>query len=609
MLKRFKHRKPKVYISLGIYVLLIAVIIFESCLDSSLSGSHSNLLANFYAFFINLFSGPQAVEVIKPSTVDLFDDTTVLGQGDDGYSNIVIGTTSRIRLEVNYPGKKNADDSFDVSYGFDYTVGNQDHYDIKNVSYNPVDTNKYNLVFYLVATEKGDDIYKFKVTFAEKISYEYSFHIVDIATPTDFEAKIEKENLKIGETTRVLTKLNGDSRGNWFLNRYYDISKISRSSSNPAVATIDNDGIIHALSNGTATITYGSKTFDISVSNEHITIPVTNSIALTKDPNSNENLHLLDYDYIFGTKNYETGEKYNPNEYSVLVYSSFSDDTLEDKSVSWSLDSDMKGKISPYKYDELGFPVYRDDLGRECIRVSGYREEGNLTLNCVSNVDNTITSSLVLNITEAYATSMEVNVTDGLEIMLGEQKTISASFNPVNTFNSAINVTCSTPAAVTITGNDSSLVTIKAVKEGNYTLTIKSLSNESLTKQVQIKITAKQVINEKNFDDFASFMRKAAGHMGLFLVTAISGFIFFYFFFEDSKHRFLFAVLFTLGAGIILAGLSEFIQYFVPSRSGEFADVGIDTIGTVIGIGLSSAVTALILWIKKKKEEKNKKEE
>ena len=151
MLKRFKHRKPKVYISLGIYVLLIFVIIFESCLNSSLSGTHSDFLASFYAFFINLFNGPQAVEVIKPADVSLFDDTTVLGQDEDGYSNIVIGTTSRIRLEVNYPAKKNPDDSFDVAYGFDYTVGNHDHYDIKNVSYNLVDTNKYNLVFYLVA--------------------------------------------------------------------------------------------------------------------------------------------------------------------------------------------------------------------------------------------------------------------------------------------------------------------------------------------------------------------------------------------------------------------------------------------------------------------------
>ena len=193
--------------------------------------------------------------------------------------------------------------------------------------------------------------------------------------------------------------------------------------------------------------------------------------------------------------------------------------------------------------------------------------------------------------------------------MLGDQKTINASFSPVNTFNSAINVSCSTPIAVAITGNNSSLVTIKALKEGNYTLTIKSLSNDSLVKTINFKISAKQVINEKNFGDFASFMRKAAGHMGLFLVTAISGFVFFYFFLEDSKHRFLLAVLLTLGVGVLLAGISEFIQYFVPSRSGEIADVGIDTIGTVLGIGLSSLVTAIILWIKKKKENKNKKEE
>ena len=609
-LGRFKHRKPKVYISFGIYVLLIALIIFESCLDSSASGARSNLFAQISAFFVNLFNGPQAVEVIKPNKVKLLSDTTVLGQDDLGVSNIVIGTTSRVILELNYPVKKNKDDSYVQTFDMSYTVGHQDHYDIKNISFQKGSTsNKFNFVFYVVALDKGDDLYQFNVKFAEldKVTYTYSFHIVDVATPTDFEAKLEKETLKIGETTRVLTKLNGDSRGNWFLNRYYDISTISRSSSDPSVATIDENGVVHALSNGTTTIHYGNKELSLTVTNQSINKPVTNSISLQKDPSSNENLHLLDYDYVFATKNYITNEKYDPNEYSVLVYSNFENTSLEDKSVSWSLDSDMKGKISPYEYDSQGYPIYHDDLGNECVRVSGYREEGSLTLTCTSNVDSSITASISLAIVEAHATAMEVkNIENNFEIMLGDQKIISAKFDPENTFDSAITVTCSDAEAVKISGSGTSSVTIKANKEGSYTLTVTSVSNTLLTETFNFKVVAKKVVNKENFTDFASFMRKFAGHMGLFLVTSIAGFVFFYTFIEDKEKKLLLATGLTLGVGLLVAGLSELIQLLVPTRSGLIRDVGIDFLGATIGVLLCVAVwfiTKLIKSAKTKKEQ------
>jgi len=594
----FKKRKPRVYVSFGIYMLLIVLIIFESCLNSSLSGARSDFFAKISAFFVNLFNGPQVVEVIKPSEVNLDSDTTVLGQGSDGYSNIVIGTTSRIILNVDYPNKKHEDDTFDRTFKFTPTIGEESHYEIKNISYiQNTEVNKYRLIFFLVAKEKGSDLYTFNISFAETINYDYSFHIVDIATPTDFEAKVEKSTLKIGESTRVLTKLNGDSRGNWFLSRYYDISKISRSSSNPAVATIDEEGVIHALSNGNTTISYGEKSFDISVTNEHIVIPSGNVLSIDKDTSSNDNLHLLDYDYVFN------GED-QPNDYSVLVYSSFSDSSLEDKTVSWSLNSSLKAKLSPFKYDEEGFPVYKDDSNRECIRVSGYREEGVVTLTCKSNADALLSKTLDINIAEAFATSMEVNLEEGFEMMLGDQKIVKATFAPKNTNNTSINITCSDPAAIELSNNNSSSVTFKANKIGNFSITVKSLSNESLTKTINFKIKAKQVINENNFNSFASFMRKFAGHMGLFFVTSIAGFVFFYLFLEKNSHRLLFSIVFTLGAGLFIAGLSELIQYFVPSRSGMIRDVGIDFLGVVLATAICAGIYFIIKAIKKAKNKK-----
>ena len=49
-------------------------------------------------------------------------------------------------------------------------------------------------------------------------------------------------------------------------------------------------------------------------------------------------------------------------------------------------------------------------------------------------------------------------------------------------------------------------------------------------------------------------------------------------------------VIKTIGLGMLIACLDEFIQRFSPGRSSQFSDVVIDTIGVVIGILLVKLV-------------------
>ena len=49
-------------------------------------------------------------------------------------------------------------------------------------------------------------------------------------------------------------------------------------------------------------------------------------------------------------------------------------------------------------------------------------------------------------------------------------------------------------------------------------------------------------------------------------------------------------VIKTIGLGMLIASLDEFIQRFSPGRSSQFSDVVIDTIGVVIGILLVKLV-------------------
>ena len=43
-------------------------------------------------------------------------------------------------------------------------------------------------------------------------------------------------------------------------------------------------------------------------------------------------------------------------------------------------------------------------------------------------------------------------------------------------------------------------------------------------------------------------------------------------------------VIKTIGLGMLIAGLDEFIQLFSPGRSSQISDILIDTVGVVIGI-------------------------
>ena len=56
-------------------------------------------------------------------------------------------------------------------------------------------------------------------------------------------------------------------------------------------------------------------------------------------------------------------------------------------------------------------------------------------------------------------------------------------------------------------------------------------------------------------------------------------------------------VIKTIGLGMLIASLDEFIQLFSPGRSSQFSDILIDTVGVVIGI----LVVKLVLYIRYKR--------
>ena len=589
MFEQSKKTKIVNIVCLAIYCFLTAFIIFESCLPRGLSEIQSKLFTNVSSWFVNLVKGNETPKVLQPLRFGEVTDSSYLPKNEDETSNIAIGTTTLIRLPVQYPIKGSDYSIYNYEYSLSYPLGNKDDYEV--VLSSRIDKNIYYIDMRIVANDMGDDLYQLDLNISE-LTYSYKFHIVELAEPTNYECRINKTNLKIGETSIVETKLLDDNKDDAYLKRYLDINKINRNSSNETVASIDKHGVIHALSYGMTTITFGKYQYDISVLNDSVVNPIT-SLELIKDSSSKENPSLLDYDYVFD------GES-NSDEYGVLVKASFSDISLLDKTVNWEVDDSLKIKLAPYKYDSDGYPIYVDDDGNGCVRVCGYRKKGDVKLTCVANYDNSVKQEIVLNVDEALPNKMKVNISNTKEIYVNEQTIITASFGPKNVNNHNIHIEADT-SLVNVKNNDTSSVIVTGLKSGKTSIKVSSLANPDLVEEVQLEFTAKSAINKDNYNDFHLFIRKALGHFLLFMLTASFGMLFFYLLFED-KFKIWVGILINLGCGLFTAGLSELIQHFIPSRTGSISDVGVDFLGYAIGTGVTLLVLLIIHLIKKKKQ-------
>ena len=92
-------------------------------------------------------------------------------------------------------------------------------------------------------------------------------------------------------------------------------------------------------------------------------------------------------------------------------------------------------------------------------------------------------------------------------------------------------------------------------------------------------------ITEGNFESFVIIIRKVFGHFALFFLSGVLTSWTIYLFLKDTKwSNHLSIILFSLTIGFAIAWLSEFIQLFIPGRSGSTSDVAIDLIGYFIGV-------------------------
>lgn len=133
---------------------------------------------------------------------------------------------------------------------------------------------------------------------------------------------------------------------------------------------------------------------------------------------------------------------------------------------------------------------------------------------------------------------------------------------------------------------------------------------ESTKASSQVVEVAEDVVNTvrpdtitpENHESFATFIRKAFGHFGLFMVSGLLSSLALYLSlspFSWCKHYM--NAIFSLVFGLFMGIITEMIQLTVPGRSGEALDVLIDFSGYLLG----SLIIGLILFLAIRKIRKN----
>ena len=111
-------------------------------------------------------------------------------------------------------------------------------------------------------------------------------------------------------------------------------------------------------------------------------------------------------------------------------------------------------------------------------------------------------------------------------------------------------------------------------------------------------------ITPENHDSFATFIRKAFGHFGLFAISGLLTSLAVYLAFNPMKwSKYWLLIVIALAFGLGMGFLTEGIQLSVPGRSGELKDVLIDFSGYVLGF----LIILLILFLTIRKQRKNQK--
>ena len=120
-----------------------------------------------------------------------------------------------------------------------------------------------------------------------------------------------------------------------------------------------------------------------------------------------------------------------------------------------------------------------------------------------------------------------------------------------------------------------------------------------------VNTVAPGTVTPENHDSFATFIRKAFGHFGLFVISGLLSSLAIFLVLNPMKwSKYWLIIIIALAFGLAIGGITEDIQLSVPGRSGEFTDVLIDFGGYVLGFLIILLILFLVIRHIEKKQKK-----
>lgn len=482
-----------------VFIFLSLFICIESLMPSNLSGAQSSFIAT-------LIGGKKDQE-IKPESLSITGNETMF-----------VGDNQKLKIE--FKPEKTSDTR--VSWSLDSNIAS-----ISNDGT-------------LIANQEG--IVNVTATSVQNNELNASFSItINPVVPENISVDSNLKEISIGTTAKLNVAYNPT-------NTTYQNYRFF--SSNPAVATIDEHGIIRGISLGTSECYVYDEKYKIESNhvlitiNDHEVIPVK---EITCEPI--ETIYLKQH---------------------VLVTPTFNSDA-SDK--SYHLISKDESIVQVQNNYLIG------------------RKVGTTTITIVSNYDSSKALSYEVSVEEIPARAIDVYdylFTYGEPHKL-EYKILS-TIEGLEVTNKEVVFSSSNEEIATIDQNGN----IYGKKIGSVTITVSWKKDPTISGSGTIRFESS---SNTAWEHFKGIIRKLVGHFSLFLITGIFGYLTFRFIIKNKKKALLVNVSYGCGLGVI----SELLQLIPEGRACLVKDMFIDAGGYLLGTIIIILLICLYKLIKKKK--------
>lgn len=567
MIKRFKTSK---WIFLSLSVLTNLFLILYSTLPSELTAKWTSFISNW---FIGIINNATQKEIIDIPMTELS-----IGMSSDKYNNIPGYESNQIplgsakQLGCTYLPLDTTDKSIQY-YADDSSI----------VKLNPSST---------TVSVVGMKIGKTRVHAKNKLSgidESFEVEVIDEVEPVTYEISLNTYEIPLYNQETIKFDIDGGVLGhNELINsRYYDTRLLTYESSNTSVATVDNNGVIKALTIGTSNITVKNsngfeKTITVTTISGEPVIPYSD-LRIAGSNSCYDNDMILD-------------QSSGKNHYQLSLYDE--ETKLLPEDFIWTSSNELLARV-----DRHGV-------------LRGFRktkvEDESVTITATSKLTGQSVDFEVL-VKEQIPTSIYFWIVNGdkttwnpenYTAFVGENLSLNIGYTP-NISKKDVTYVVSKDGLIDCT-NQGSVINVRVVTEGDCTLAVTSVVNPELSFHINFTILKAGAITTDDIHDVELSVRKVVGHALLFAIaetfTIIAAYMFLY-----NKKKWI-PIVISLAAELFLASLSEFIQYFQPDRHGTFVDVAINFGGAIIGALIVIGIYALVRYIKKKKEDKIKRQ-